>query len=177
MSSTASAQQRKPSQTKRQPTEWDEMTASDMADQAVVSKIHTQFVRLSIIQTNGPVKQRLEGLNGRSSRRHTDGRETREKRLSAGVRETQTKLKTRPHLAPVGLIITKTSTNRRLPGGPGVKGAPAQARGTGPIPALGNRTPMLRGHEACAPQPRGPPRGPRAAPTQPTCSSEDPGRS
>ena len=87
MSSTASAQQRKPSQTKRQPTEWDEIAASDMADQAVVSKIHTQFVRLRIIQTNGPVKQQLEGLNGRSSRQDIQMVERHVKRGSALVLE------------------------------------------------------------------------------------------
>ena len=49
--------------TKRQPTEWEKIFASDSTDKGLVSKIYKEFLKPSPRKRNNPVKKWAEDMN------------------------------------------------------------------------------------------------------------------
>ena len=48
---------------KRQPSEWDKITASEATDKELISKIYRQFLQLNSRKINDPIKKWAKELN------------------------------------------------------------------------------------------------------------------
>ena len=42
---------------KRQPLEWEKITANETTDKGLISKIHKQFIQFNVRKTNNPIKK------------------------------------------------------------------------------------------------------------------------
>ena len=51
------------SKVKRQPSEWEKITANETADKGLISKIYKQFIQLNIRKTNNPIKKWRKDLD------------------------------------------------------------------------------------------------------------------
>ena len=51
------------SKVKRQPSDWEKITANQTTDKELISKIYKQLMQLNTRKTNNPVKQWTEDLN------------------------------------------------------------------------------------------------------------------
>ena len=51
------------SQVKRQPSEWEKITASETTDKGLISKIYKQLIQLNTRKTNNPIKKWEKDLN------------------------------------------------------------------------------------------------------------------
>ena len=66
--------------TKWQPTEWEKISANDISDKELVTKIYRELIKLNTQKTNNPVKKWDEETL--FQRRHPDGQLTHEKMLN-----------------------------------------------------------------------------------------------
>jgi len=68
------------SKVKRQPSEWEKITANETTDRGLISKIYKQLIQLNARKANNPIKKWEKDLNRHLlQRRHTDGQQTYEK--------------------------------------------------------------------------------------------------
>ena len=61
------------SKVKRQPSEWEKITANEIADKGLISKIYKQLIQLNIRKTNNPNKKWEKDLNRHFSKEDTHG--------------------------------------------------------------------------------------------------------
>ena len=68
------------SKVKRQPSEWQEITAKETTDRGLISKLYKQLMQLNTRKTKQS-NQKLDRLSKqtRLQRRHTEGQQTHEK--------------------------------------------------------------------------------------------------
>ena len=51
------------SKVKRQPSEWEQITANETTDKGLISKIYMQLIELNTRKTNNPIKKWEKDLN------------------------------------------------------------------------------------------------------------------
>ena len=103
-------------------------------------------MRLNIIQITHPIKKWLEDLTGRFSKQDIQMVKSHMKRGSTLMSEKSnqnSKQGVTSHQSD--LLSSKNPQTGDFPGNPGVKNMPANARGMGSIPDLGNKTPRAVG--------------------------------
>ena len=67
---------------KRQPSEWEKITANEATDKQLISKIYKQLLQLSARKISDPIKKGQRTKQTFLQRRHTDGKQTHEKMLN-----------------------------------------------------------------------------------------------
>ena len=54
---------------KRQPSEWEKITANEATDKGLISKIYKRLIQLNAKKTNNPIKKWEKDLNGHSPKK------------------------------------------------------------------------------------------------------------
>ena len=96
------------SKVKRQPSEWEKITANEVTDKELISKIYKQ---LNIRKINDPIKKWAKELNRHFSKKDIQMVNKDLKRCSTSliIRDTQIKTTVKYHFTPVRMAAIKKS--------------------------------------------------------------------
>ena len=98
---------------KRQLSEWEKITANEVTDKRLISKIYKKLLQLNIRKTNNPIQKKKKKMGRRSKQtflqkdiqlanKHIERCST-----LLMIRERQTKITMRYHLTPARMTIIK----------------------------------------------------------------------
>ena len=109
---------------KRQPSEWEEITANKATDKGLISKIHKQLLQLNSRKINDPIKKWAKELSRHFSKEGIQMAKKHMKRCSTSriIREMQIKTSMRYHYTPVRVAAIQKSTSNEGWRGCGQKG-------------------------------------------------------
>ena len=109
---------------KRQPSDWEEITANKATDKGLISKIHKQLLQLNSRKINDPIKKWAKELRRNFSKEGIQMAKKHMKRCSTSriIREMQIKTTMRYHYTPVRVAAIQKSTSNKCWRGCGQKG-------------------------------------------------------
>ena len=103
------------SKVKRQPSEWEKITANETTDKGLISKIYKLLIQLNTRKINNPIKKWGKDLNRHFSKEDIQMANKHMKRCSTSliIKEMQIKTTMRYHLTLIRMTIIKKSTNNK----------------------------------------------------------------
>ena len=103
------------SKVKRQPSEWEKITANEASDNELISKIYKQLLQLNSRKINDPIKKWAKELNRHFPKEDIQMANKHMKRCSTSlvIREMQIKTTMRYHFMPVRMAGIQKSTSNK----------------------------------------------------------------